>query len=143
MSDNNEQMDSIIEFSEDIASQEAPEPLPAGRDYAASIIEAQAKTSTNSGKRYLSLKVLIRPEEYPADYDAANAPEGTTLSYNLVSLEDTAQSRYRLRMFCEAIGVAASKRLDINEFVHRECRVTLKHEFFDGIKRAAIEKLTQ
>lgn len=139
----NEQLDSIIEFSEDIASAEAPEPLPAGRDYAAQIIEAIAKTSTNSGKRYLALKVLIRPEEYPADYDAVNAPEGTTLQYNLVSLEDTAQSRYRLRMFCESIGVAASKRLDLNEFVHREVRVTIKHEVYDGIRRAAIEKITQ
>lgn len=135
-----EHMDSIIEFSADISEAEAPVPLPATA-YRASIVGVEAKTSQTSGKRYASVKILIPVNEYPADYPVENAPEGTTLTYNMVSLEDTPPARYRLRKFVEAIGAPGGKRIDLTEWMHREISVSLKHEIFDGINRAVVDRI--
>lgn len=131
--------DSIIEYSVDIATAEAPVPLPA-TIYNATIVEAVPKTSTNTGKRYAAVKVLIHPDDYPADYPSENAPEGTVLTYNLISLEDTPPARWRLRSFLEKIGAPASRRIDMGEWLHRQVKVVLKHEIFDGLQRATIDK---
>lgn len=129
--------ESILSFSEDISSAEAPPPLPTG-DYPASIIAIEAKLSANSGNRYVDASMRIQPEDFPVDYPAENNPEGVTLHYRRVVIEDSPRARYNMRKFCEACGVAASKQVDLNDFLGADVVVTLGHSEYQGVTREEI-----
>lgn len=131
---------SVIEFSEDIADAEQPEPLPKS-DYLAEIRGVEVKTSNSKGTKYAAVSFYISPEQYPADFDVNNAPDGKTLVYRRVSLEDTAQARFNLRRFLEAIGAPMSKTIDVNEWVGLSGRVTIDHEEYEGVMREQIVKV--
>ena len=130
---------SIIEFSEDVASAVAPEPLPAG-DYVASIKHAEVRVSNNSGNKYLSLQCYIEPSQYPADYTDGN-PDGTVLSYNRVVLEDTPANRWRLKKLMEALGLQPSRQLDVTAFIGLGCIVTVKNSMYEGEDRAEVANI--
>lgn len=132
--------ESIIEFSVNIGEAEAPEPLPSGV-YRGTIVEASPATSKTSSKRYAAVRVRISPEEFPADFPPENAPDGVILTYNRVPLEDNKLAHYQMRKWCESIGAPMSNRIDMNEWLHREVSVTVKHELYDGIMRAAVDKI--
>jgi hypothetical protein len=130
---------SIIEFSEDISKAEAPTPLPKG-DYPAEIRAATRKTS-QAGNPYAQVLFFISPESYPADFTEGD-PDGQTLGFNRVSLQDTPASRHRLRKFGEAIGAPLGKTLDLNDWVGRTATVTIDHDTYEGETRAQITKVT-
>lgn len=132
---------SIVEFSEDVATQEAPVPLPVG-DYPAEIRGAEVKTSASSGKEYGSVQFFIAPESYPADFTEGD-PDGMVLTFNRVSVQDTPAGRHRLRKFIEAIGAKPVKtKLDMNEWVGLTATVTIVHDEYEGEKRAVISKVS-
>jgi glutamate 5-kinase len=138
MSDNG--MPSVVEFSEDISQSEAPTPLPAG-DYPAEIRAAVQKLGASSGKPYGSVQFFIAPEAYPADFTEGE-PDGTILSYNMVSLQDTPAARFRLRRFLEAIGAPAGAKVDLNDWVGRTATVSIQRGEFEGVPKAEIAKVT-
>lgn len=129
---------SIIEFSEDVATAEAPVPLPVG-DYPAEIRGVTSKTSQN-GNPYAQVQFFINPDSYPADYTEGE-PDGMILSYNRVSLQDTPASRHRMRKFLEAIGAPAGKKIDLNDWVGRTAIVSVAHDPYEGENRANIAKV--
>jgi hypothetical protein len=129
---------SIIEFSEDIATAEAPVPLPVG-DYPAEIRGATRKTS-GAGNEYAQVTFFVAPEAYPADYSEGD-PDGLTLIYNRVSLLDTPAARHRLRKFLEAIGAPAGKQVDLNDWVGRSATVNVGHDTYEGETRAVVNKV--
>lgn len=134
------EMESIVEFSSDVSEQDAPKPLPVG-DYPASIRGAESATSQSSGKRYAKVQFFIAPEHYPADYTEGD-PDGTTLTYNLVSLEDTPKGRYSVKRFCEAIGAQVpGRRLDLSEWVGLEARLSITHRTYEDQLQANIAKV--
>lgn len=128
---------SIIEYSSDIASAEAPPPLPVG-DYPATVESVAVRTSQTSGNDYLAVVLNVSPDDYPADFDSENYPDGVKLSYNRLVVEDTARSRYQMRKFCEAVGAKMSKRIDPSEWIGLSCKVGIKHDTYEGEKRAQI-----
>lgn len=138
--DNEDEVGSILDFSENISDAEAPEPLP-DREYPATIQKAEMKTSDRTGSRYIAVTFKINVDDYPADYDANNAPDGTTLMYMRLSAEDNVQSRYRMRKFIEAIGAKGGKRIDLQEWIGLTAKITTKAEEYEGVKRAAIVKV--
>jgi len=131
------QLDTIIDFSEDISEATPPPPIPKN-DYEGEVRAASVAVSKNKGTRYADVTFHIRPEAFPADFDASFYPDGATLHYRRVSLEDTPQSRYSVRMFCEAVGAPMSRRIDLNEWVGRTARITIGHETYEGRDRAVI-----
>lgn len=131
---------SVIEFDEDISQAEAPVPLPAG-DYPAEIRGATRKTSATSGKEYAATQFFISADSYPADYTEGE-PDGTILTFNRVSLENTPASRYRLRTFLESVGAPAGNKIDLNDWVGRTATVTVEHEEYEGVNRAVIKKVS-
>lgn len=137
----NEEQVSIIEFSEDIANQNPPVPLPA-RSYPATIRTVEAKVS-QKGNRYASVGFFVAPEAYPADYPSEEAPDGTMLYFQRVGLEDTAPSRYRLRKFCESIGAPMSKRVDLNDWINLTATINVKLDTYQGETRAQIESVSK
>lgn len=129
----------ILEFSEDIASAEQPDPLPA-RDYPAEIRGAEVKES-QKGNKYFSVQLFISPEDYPADYPAENNPDGRVITFNRLMAEDTPNNRYRLRKFLETIGVPGSKRVDTNEWIGQHVIVEIAHREWQGEIREEIAKV--
>lgn len=129
---------SIIEFSEDISNAEAPAPLPVG-DYPAEIRGAERKTSAK-GNPYGSVTFFIAPENYPADFVEGD-PDGMTLLYNRVTLDDSPQGRYRMRKFCEAIGAPMGSKVDLNDWVGLTATVSIGHDTYEGETRAVINKV--
>lgn len=135
----NSGMPSVVEFDDDISQAEAPVPLPVG-DYQAEIRGATQKTSQN-GNPYASVQFFIPAEQYPADYTEGE-PDGSVLTYNRVSLQNTPASRHRLRKFGEAIGAPLGKKIDLNDWVGRTATVTVQHDTYEGEQRAAIGKVS-
>ena len=133
-----EDMDSIIEFSENIADAEAPEPLPE-REYVASI-ESVSREKSQKGSVYAAVNFHINEEDYPADYDVNNAPGGKKIRHMLM-LTDDAPTRHRLRKFCEAVGAPMAKRIDISQWVGLQAKITIKHDTYEGVKRERIQKV--
>ena len=129
----------IMDFSEDISTTEAPEPLPVG-EYPAEIRAAEIKTSAK-GNRYCDVTFMISADEYPATYPAENAPDGTVLHYGRLPFEDSPRARFTIRKFCEAIGAPMAKRIDVGEWVGLSARVGVDHEEYEGINRARINKV--
>lgn len=131
--------DTILQFSEDIASAEKPPLLPAN-EYDAEIRGAEVKESAK-GNKYVAVTLVISPDNYPVDFDPANAPDGKTLSYNRLSAEDDMRSRYNMRKFCTAIGATMSKEIDLSDWIGLTAKVSVKHTEFEGESREEIGKV--
>lgn len=130
---------SLMEFSSDLNTAEAPDPIPVG-EYPATIVKAEIKLSKEKGNRYLALTFRIEPEAYPADFVDGN-PEGETLSYNRLVLQDTPQGRYRARKFNESVGAPNGTRIDPNDYMGLTATVGIVHDTWEGEKRAQIAKV--
>lgn len=132
MSDS-QSLPSILEYSDDVSTAEAPPPLPP-RIYPAQVISATQKISQKSGNAYVALVVKVPADVYPVDHKEGN-PDGTTLSYNRVVINDTYEGRYRMRLLCEALGLKPSRTVDLNRMVGCACRVEVVNEPYDGVMR--------
>ena len=133
---------SIIEYSSDLETAEAPPPLPIGI-YPAYIEEADVKDSKTTGKPYLAMWLRIPPEAYPADF-AEGDPDGTRVSYNRVQVEDTAMGRYRMRMLRQACGLRPGGRtVDPSEFVGLSVTIAVGHDdgSYDGVPKPTCDKI--
>lgn len=133
-----EKLTSVVEFDTDIATAEQPQPLPAGI-YNGTISGAEVRTS-KKGNRYASILIKIAADEYPADYTDGNK-EGTTLSYNRLVLENTAQAKWQLRKFCSTIGASMSNRIDVTEWLGMNVKVEVTNEMYEGTLRASISRI--
>ena len=131
---------SIIEYSEDISDAEQPEPLPM-QDYPVTIRSVEAKESINTGNKYAAISCFISPDDFPADFPIENAPDGKTIIFRRISLEDSPQARFSMRRFCEAIGAPMSTRIDINDWVGMEATAVVIVEDYEGLAREQIVRL--
>lgn len=137
MSDN----PTMLSFSEDIASAEAPKPLPAG-EYPFTITGADVKDSAK-GTKYIAVQLHISPDAFPADFDSEPYPDGLKLSYMRLSAEDNALARYSLRQFIEAIGAPAGKTIDIGEWIGLAGIARVKTTVYEGRDRNEVDKITR
>jgi hypothetical protein len=135
-------MPSVIEFQDDVSTAEAPPALPAG-EYEAEVRKAEQKVSQTSGYRYAAVTFHIPPEQFPADYDASAFPDGKTMTYNLVSLEDNPSSRFRLRKFIEAIGGKGGKQIDLNDWIGLSAVLELQPGEWEGVPREEIKRVKE
>jgi len=133
--------ESILTFSEDISEAEAPDPLPVG-DYPASVHSIEVKTSATSGNRYLNTMFRVQPDDFPPDFPLENAPDGAMIPFRRVVVEDTPRHRHSLRRFCEACGVAASKTVNVTEFVGAEVVLSIQHDEYNGVNREDVREVS-
>lgn len=139
--DNTDDLMSIVEFSEDITNAEEPDPLPEG-EYPAQIIAAEVKISQTKGTKYAQVQFRVAEDDYPADYDAQNAPGGKTLRF-IVGMEDNVAARARVRKFSEAIGAPMSRRIDVTQWVGLAGIVSVKHDTYEGVLREQVSRVTE
>lgn len=129
----------LYQFSDDIGEAEAPEPLPEG-DYPATIVDVEDRT-TQDGRPMVRVAFKINEEDYPADYDAGMAPGGKTLSMFMM-MDDSAQTRFRLRRFCENISAPTGRGIRPKaDWMNLAANVTIKHEEYEGVMRERIQKV--
>ena len=131
---------SIVEFSVDLSKQEQPPPLPPA-DYLGTIREVEVKMSQRD-TRYAAIAFHIGADQYPADFEDGN-PDGTTIIYRRVSLEDNPNARFGCRRFIEAIGGKLSKKVDTSEWVGMECIVEVDTSEYEGVQRPEIKKIRE
>ena len=135
-----EELDSIVEFSSNIKDQDQPDPLPAGK-YVGTIRDVEVKMSQRETK-YAAISFFVGADQFPADWKDGN-PDGMTLVYRRVGLEDTANSRFGLRRFCESIGAPMAKKIDTAEWVGMEGLLDVGHDTYEGVTRANIERVSE
>jgi len=82
----------IIELSTNIEEMQEFEPLPAG-PYPAEVRDVEVRYSEKQPNGYFYLVLNIDPNDYPADYDVENAPEGAQIVYARVQVPDAANRR--------------------------------------------------
>ena len=133
-----DEISSIVEYSVDLAKQEAPIPLPVG-EYNAVIRGSERKISQRE-TQYAAVTFHISPDKYPADYVEGN-PDGTIIVFRRVSLEDNPQARFTTRRFIEAIGAPLGKKIDVSEWVGMEGKVEVGHSNFEGVDRPEIQRV--
>lgn len=136
MSDDNT---SILEFSSSIASAEAPPPLPVG-EYTMTVTGCEHKVSSNTGNPMIVTTFRVAPEDYPADFDSESYPDGVSMTLYTMA-RDVANDRFRIRKLCEACGVAATRKLDLNGFMGMTARGNVQHEDYEGVANARIKNL--
>lgn len=136
MSDNS----SILELDMNLADYEDFEPLPA-REYPAEIIGAERKIS-DKGNEYYQVQFNIHPEDFPVDYDPANAPEGAKFYYNRLSVPDPKNRRSitAMKKFLTAIGISLKTSvINPGEWEGKKCKVVLRISEWNGEPRNEIQ----
>jgi hypothetical protein len=133
-----DELSSIIEFSTDLTKAEAPEPLPAG-EYEAVIRSAEVRISQKD-TRYAEVRFNISPDQYPADYKDGN-PDGATIIYRRVSLEDNPQARWGTKRFIEAIGAPLGKKVNVSDWIGSDAVIEVSHETYEGVNRAVVNRV--
>lgn len=131
---------SIIEYSSDLASQEAPSPLPVG-EYPGEVVKAENKVSTTSGNTYCQVTFRIDADAYPIDFTEGD-PDGTLLTYNRVLvLPDTGVVRWRLKKFLTALGAKLGRSFDPADLMGLTATVVIEHRDFEGEQQAQIARV--
>lgn len=119
--------DTILEYSIDIAEQERPPVVPIG-DYRAVITGVQKKYGKDTGRPYLNIKWSISPDDLPADFiEEIGVQEPITVYHMLFGCEDNPRSRFSMHQFCESIGAPMSNRINVQDFMNQEGRITVEH----------------
>ncbi len=135
-----DELGSIVEYSEDLADQEAPELLPAN-DYEGEIRLAEQKISNTSGKKYAAVTFHVPVDQFPPDYGVENNPDGLNVIYRMVPLEDNPRARFQCKRFITAIGGKPGKRIDLNDWIGLTARVSIGGDTFEGVEREVITKV--
>ena len=128
----------ILAFSEDITNAPPPVPLPVG-PYPAEIIGAQKRMSS-TGNEYVQIGMRINPEAYPADFTDGD-PDGTTLFYNRLLVDDTPANRHRWRVFMEKCGGPLGRNIELGNLIGLTCTVEITHQEYEGEQRAQIARV--
>lgn len=135
------EMGSILEYQEDLASAEAPRALPAS-DYIGEVMAAEIGISNNSGKVRADVTFVIKPDAFPPDYEDADAyADGKQVHFYVPAGQDKA-SRFRMRKFCEAIGVKLGKKIDVNDWVGKTAMLSTSVEEWEGTERERVTKVS-
>jgi len=136
----NDELGSIIEFTDSIDDAEAPLPLPEGT-YEAEIKAVEAKMSSNN-KRYAAVSFYIPADTFPADYPLEEAPDGLVLIFRKLSLENNKMSKFNLKRFIQNIGAPpVGRSLDLTQWVGLRAKIVVKHDTWEGTTRPSIDKV--
>jgi hypothetical protein len=140
MADTDNALPSVMEFSANVAEQQAPVPLPV-RTYPAQCTDAAFRQSkSNPDNILLWLEFTIAPTDYPADY--TETQDTTKLFYNrLIVNRDDARTRFQIRQLCDKMRVPVSRTLDANDFRGKAANLKIKHGSWEGLPRAEIDAI--
>ena len=137
-----DQINDITELDRNLEDFEDFVPLPAG-NYKAVIAEVEKRLS-EKGNEFYYIVLEIPTEEYPADYDVENNPEGTKMVYSRIQALDASNRRSitAMKKFYRALGLPlTTATIDHNEWEGKEVKLNLKMGTWQGEKRPEIEAI--
>lgn len=130
----------ILELDQNLEDYEEPELLPPGY-YLGEIQGVEVRQNQAGTGKYFATKFVVPPEQFPADYDVDNWPEGCPLFYNLVRVPRAGDRRSlsNLKKFMQKIGLSTStNRIDPNEWIGQRAKLKVVHNEYQGITREQI-----
>lgn len=139
--DDDETPSGVLRFSKDIASEPKPPILPPGK-YAAEVRKVTVKPDKNDNAR-IHVQFFIDPSDYPVDFRADNAPDGTFVNWANLVYEDTPTARYRIAQFCRKIDAPASREVDTTDWIGCTCVVQVRHGSYLGEKTLEVQQIFQ
>lgn len=125
---------SLIELSTSIEDMKEYEPLPDGT-YRAELQDVSLKANETTPQGFLTCQYRISPDQYPADYDAGNAPEGVTVTQGYIALPDASNRRTvaPFKRFLEALGAKVEgSQFSIDDLIGNEVQVTITRGEYNG-----------
>lgn len=132
----------IIELDQNLEDFEDFEPLPA-RDYVAELRKAETRIS-EKGNEYFYVTFNIHPEDFPADYDVANAPEGLNLIYSRLMAVNPQDRRSvtAMKKFYKALGMSLkTPTIDCSTWEGKKAKLIVGREEYNGELRNAIKSI--
>lgn len=134
---------SIIELNVNIEDMDEFEPLPAGM-YRAQVREVEIKFSEKQPTGYYVIQLMIHPDNYPADYDTANQPDGALITYARTAVP-TPENRRSVKPFkalLRALGIPVQgNTFDEQEWIGKELNVLLKVDEYQGTPTNQVESV--
>jgi len=118
---------SIVELDMNLDDYEDFQPLPGGA-YPFTVTKSEMRTS-DKGNDYYYVGLTIHPDDFPPDYDVANAPEGLNLVYARMQKPDPKNRRSitAVKNWLRAIGMSLkTPRVDPAEWEGKIGKVILK-----------------
>lgn len=133
----------IIELDMNLDEFEDFEPLPS-RDYEAEVRKAESRIS-DKGTEYYYVQFVIHPDDFPADYDRANAPEGLNLIYARLMKPDPADRRSitAMKKWYRALGMDLKTTvINPGEWEGKRAKLTVGIGQFNGEDRNEIKAVS-
>lgn len=122
--------DTIVTLDMNLADYEDFEPLPEG-SYPVKVTQAEMRTKEETGNDYYYVVLQIHPDDYPADYDVENAPDGTNLTYARLQRPSPKNRRSitAIKKWFEAIGMS-TKTTEINpgDWEGKSCKANVNRQ---------------
>jgi hypothetical protein len=131
----------IIELEDSLADVEKPKELRPGV-YLGEVQDVQKQTS-GKGNQYYAIKIVIAPDEVPAD-TRDDFPDGVILYWNrqVVPKKGDRRALFNMRKLYEAMGLSSNVTvIDTSEWMGCQVRVRVRHKPWEGELRAEIQSL--
>ena len=138
--DANEELD-VLELDENLDDVEEPELLPPAW-YRAEVRGVELRDNQAGTGKYYDVEFVVQPNNFPADYDTENYPDGFITHYRLLRKPRSGADRRavtNIRKFMQKLGVSTSTNIiDPNEWVGKEARLKIIHNKYQGETREQI-----
>lgn len=137
--DFNDNLD-ILELDQNLEDIEEPDLLPQGW-YVGEIQGVEIKENQKGTGRYYAIQFTIPTDNFPANYDVENWPEGCQLYYNLVRVPRAGDRRSYtgVKKLMQSLGLPLStNRIEPSTWVGRQAKLKVIHSEFQGITREQI-----
>lgn len=124
----------MIKLALNIEEMEEYSPLPNG-PYRSELRDIEVKHSEKLPNGYFYCQFRIDPSDFPADYDAANAPDGLNVVYARVQVPDPNNRRTvaPFKGFLKALGIEVSgATFDPSSWVGSEVQLLLSVNEYNG-----------
>lgn len=133
----------MISLSQNIDDMPEYEPLPSG-PYPAEVRHVEVAHSEKIPTGYIKMALMVDPSDYPADYDASNAPEGVPLTYARVRIPTEDRRTVRpFKMLLAALGVSGGSSFDPGEWVGKQVQVLVSRSEYQGALVNNVETVTE
>ena len=125
---------SIIKLASNLSEMAEYEPLPDGL-YSAELQDVDHKINEKNPEGFFTITYRISPDDFPADYDAGNAPEGLQVTQGFLALPSATNRRTvrPFKSFLTALGVSTDlDTVDPEEWIGKNVQILLTRSSFQG-----------
>ena len=134
----------VIQLAGNIEDMVEYSPLPAG-PYRAEVPDIEIRHSEKVPQGYIYIQFRVDPSDFPADYDAANAPEGLNVVYSRVALPDMNNRRTvaPYKALLKALGVEVKgSTFDPKDWIGKEAQLLLSTSVYQNAPVNNVEAVT-